>query len=243
MHRRAKARLYLLYTYLRQSTWHPVGSSFRRHTYALAFFQRCTIHPVGSGFFSRSVCTPKPANGLPVVNKTTTWRTVKAGFLNSPPPPSLSLSLSLSDSPFLPLPGDVRQPSYSLAGRWCTPQTTGPVLLVYTDFLFGKLPATDRYMKKANCKRHRRTLNCEWRTRRTGKSGFKIVVLGVDLDKSGQIGFFLGRRVGRRVSVSKSGVSRRERDGWQVCRPESLLFKFSRPLAETYVFSWIEQQK
>ena len=38
--------------------------------------------------------------------------------------------LSLPDSPFLPLPGDVRQPSYSLAGRWCSPQTTGPVLLV-----------------------------------------------------------------------------------------------------------------
>ena len=67
---------------------------------------------------------PKPASGLPAVSKTTTWRTVKAGFLN--------LSLSLSDSPFLPLPGDVRQPSYSLAGRWCSPQTTGPVLLVNT---------------------------------------------------------------------------------------------------------------
>ena len=71
---------------------------------------------------TRSACMPKPASGLPVVSKTTTWRTVKAGFLN--------LSLSLSDSPFLPLPGDVRQPSYSLAGRWCSPQTTGPVLLV-----------------------------------------------------------------------------------------------------------------
>ena len=66
-------------------------------------------------FFTRSACMPKPASGLPVVSKTTTWRTVKAGFLN--------LSFSL-----LPLPGDVRQPSYSLAGRWCSPQTTGPVL-------------------------------------------------------------------------------------------------------------------
>ena len=28
---------------------------------------------------------------------------------------------------------------------------------------------------------------------------------------------FLGRRAGRRVSVSKSGLSRRDRDGWQVC--------------------------
>ena len=28
---------------------------------------------------------------------------------------------------------------------------------------------------------------------------------------------FLGRRAGRRVSVFKSGLSRRDRDGWQVC--------------------------
>ena len=62
---------------------------------------------------SRSACMPKPASGLPVVSKTTTRRTVKAVFLN--------LSFSL-------LPGDVRQPSYSVAGRWCSPQTTGPVL-------------------------------------------------------------------------------------------------------------------
>ena len=83
-----------------------------------------TSAPVGSDFFTRSACMPKPAmNGLPVVSKTTTWRTVKA--VREPP-------LSLSDSPFLPLPGDVRQPSCSLAARWCSPQTTGPVLLVIT---------------------------------------------------------------------------------------------------------------
>ena len=42
------------------------------------------------------------------------------------------------------------------------------------------------------------------------------MVLSVDRDNSGRIGF-LGRRVGRRVSVFKSGPSRRDRDGWQVC--------------------------
>ena len=157
--RRAKVRLVYTCTFLQQSTWHPVGSSFRRHT----FFQQSTTHPVGSDFFTRSACMPKTANGLPVVSKMTTvggvslwlarqhagrkkkkmhvarkkeslfssqrcspraffffcgpraaervtrprrpwmttWRTVKAGTWTSVPP----------SDPFLPLPGDVRQPS------------------------------------------------------------------------------------------------------------------------------------
>ena len=37
--------------------------------------------------------------------------------------------------------------------------------------------------------------------------------IGTNRDESA----FLGRRAGRRVSVSKSGLSRRDRDGWQVC--------------------------
>ena len=40
--------------------------------------------------------------------------------------------------------------------------------------------------------------------------------IGTNRDESA----FLGRRAGRRVSVSKSGLSRRDRDGWQVCRKE-----------------------
>ena len=51
--------------------------------------------------------------------------------------------------------------------------------------------------------------------RKQAKSGFKTVfwaLTGTNRDESG----FLGRRAGRRVSVSKSGLSRRERDGWQV---------------------------
>ena len=60
--------------------------------------------------------------------------------------------------------------------------------LVYTDFcLENRLPRTGTWKK---AKRHRRTLNSEWRTKRTGKSWFKIVFLGVDRDKSGRIGFF-----------------------------------------------------
>ena len=38
-------------------------------------------------------------------------------------------------------------------------------------------------------------------------------LIGTNRDESA----FLGRRAGRRVLVSKSGLSRRERDGWQVC--------------------------
>ena len=47
------------------------------------------------------------------------------------------------------------------------------------------------------------------------KSGFKTAfwaLIGTNRDESA----FLGHRAGRRVSVSKSGLSRRERDGWQV---------------------------
>ena len=54
--------------------------------------------------------------------------------------------------------------------------------------------------------------------REQAKSGYKTVfwaLIGTNQDESA----FLGRRVGRRVSVSKSGLSRRERDGWQVCIP------------------------
>ena len=63
--------------------------------------------------------------------------------------------------------------------------------------LENRLPRTGTWKK---AKRHRRTLNSEWRTNRTGKSGFKIVFLGVDRDKSGRIGFFwvVGRDVGFR---------------------------------------------
>ena len=51
--------------------------------------------------------------------------------------------------------------------------------------------------------------------RERAKSGFKTVfwaLIGTNRDESA----FLGRRAGRRVSVSKSGLSRRERDRWQV---------------------------
>ena len=52
--------------------------------------------------------------------------------------------------------------------------------------------------------------------RKQAKSGFKTVfwaLIGTNRDESA----FLGSRAGRRGSVSKSGQSRRERDGWQVC--------------------------
>ena len=48
------------------------------------------------------------------------------------------------------------------------------------------------------------------------KAGLKSclgALIGTKRDESA----FLGRRAGRRVSVSKSGLSRRDRDGWQVC--------------------------
>ena len=47
------------------------------------------------------------------------------------------------------------------------------------------------------------------------KAGLKPcfrALIGTNRDESA----FLGRRAGRRVSVSKSGLSRRDRDGWQV---------------------------
>ena len=53
------------------------------------------------------------------------------------------------------------------------------------------------------------------------KAGLKScfwTLIGTKRDESA----FLGRRAGRRVSVSKSGLSRRDRDGWQVCCPSPL---------------------
>ena len=85
--------------------------------------------------------------------------------------------------------------------------------------------------------------------REQAKSGFKIVFLGVDRDKSGRIGFF-GRRAGRRVSVSKSGLSRRDRDGWQVCFCQRNLFGqmkfltnfFTKPQVWDQKFSWMRRK-
>ena len=64
--------------------------------------------------------------------------------------------------------------------------------------------------------------------REQAKSGFKTVfwaLIGTNRDESA----FWGHRAGRRVSVSKSGLSRRKRDGWQVCMKnngKSPTFKF-----------------
>ena len=44
--------------------------------------------------------------------------------------------------------------------------------------------------KRPICKKHRRNLNSDWKTREQAKSRFKIVFWGVDRDKTGRIGFF-----------------------------------------------------
>ena len=51
------------------------------------------------------------------------------------------------------------------------------------------------------------------------KAGLKPcfwALIGTNRDESA----FLGRWAGRRVSVSKSGLSGQDRDGWQVCKPQ-----------------------
>ena len=58
-------------------------------------------------------------------------------------------------------------------------------------------------------------------------------LIGTNRDESA----FLGRRAGRRVFVSKSGLSRRDRDGWQVCNqlcPKSQLGSCPRHLDGPY---------
>ena len=57
-----------------------------------------------------------------------------------------------------------------------------------------------------------RLKNNENRQKARLKSCFGALV-GTNRDESA----FWGRRAGRRVSVFKSGLSRRDRDGWQVC--------------------------
>ena len=58
-----------------------------------------------------------------------------------------------------------------------------------------------------------RLKNKEYRQKAGLKSCFWALI-GTNRGESA----FLGRRAGRRVSVSKSGLSRRDQDGWQVWR-------------------------
>ena len=61
------------------------------------------------------------------------------------------------------------------------------------------------------------------------KAGLKScfgALIGTNRDESA----FLGRRAGRRVSVSKSGLSRRDRDGWQVWKLSKLTRSWRRQL-------------
>ena len=120
-----------------------------------------------------------------------------------------------------------------MIGEWTFYQNNAPI---YTDFLFDNcLPQTGTWTA---AKRNRRNLNwIEWKKseeqREQAKSGFKIVFLGVDRDKSDESAF-LGRRAGQRVSVSKSGLSRRDRDGWQVCTCCCYSFKKNSGVYKNY---------
>ena len=57
-----------------------------------------------------------------------------------------------------------------------------------TDFLLGKLPATDGYMKKGQ--KTQKNLEFRVKNKENRQKRVKIVFLGVDRDKSGRIGFF-----------------------------------------------------
>ena len=68
-----------------------------------------------------------------------------------------------------------------------------------------------------------RLKNKESRQKAGSKSCFWALI-GTKRDESA----FWGRRAGRRVSVSKSGLSRRDRDGWQVCKVQGKAY-YLRP--------------
>ena len=95
--------------------------------------------------------------------------------------------------------------------------------LINTDFLFGYLPTTEGTWKKGQ-----KTLwipteeQREQAKDRCLKSCFGALI-GTNRDES----VFLGRRAKRQVSVSKSGLSRRDRDGWQVCTAQPFLPRYN----------------
>ena len=69
------------------------------------------------------------------------------------------------------------------------------------------------------------------------KAGLKScfgALIGTKRDESA----FLGRRAGRRVSVSKSGLSRRDRDGWQVWKLDLSSNTVSKKPSAAVIFAY-----